>query len=271
MLEKTYTVRVISKPATPGLVWVGQRRTEQTRGITRDALVAEAVRLLDDQGLDRLTMRKLGKALHVSAPTLYWHVHDREEVLDDLAYDSIFGELPTPDETNDGDWRPAAPPALGASRHGAPPPLVGAAPPRTAGRRTASSTRQAGGLVELLASAGLSGAGLEAALTLMTEFAVGATATSVQFKRWLDAPAADIEAVRSYVIDAAKPWPAWSAHINNHLVGSDPDLIREQTFDAAINALLTGVASLAHTSRTSTRNAQSTEEPNPKPREAPET
>ena len=52
-------------------------------------------------------MRKLGKALHVSAPTLYWHVRDREEVLD-LAYDAIFGELPTSEETSDGDWQPAA-------------------------------------------------------------------------------------------------------------------------------------------------------------------
>ena len=59
--------------------------------------------------------------------------------------------------------------------------------------------------------------------------------------------------------------------INNHLVGSDPDLLREQTFDAAINALLTGVATLAHTSHESTRNARTSEESNPKPGEAPET
>jgi hypothetical protein len=102
-----------------------------------------------------------------------------------------------------------------------------------------------------LARAGLSGASLEAALTLMMDFAVGATATSIQFRQWLDAPAADVEAVRAYVIDSAKPWPAWSTHINSHLVGSDPNRIREQTFDAAIDALLNGVASLAQTSRSS--------------------
>ncbi len=259
-----------AKPTTPGLVWVRRKRTDQPRGITRDAVVAEAVRLLDEQGVDGLTMRKLGKALHVSAPTLYWHVRDREELLD-LAYDSIFGELPTSDETSDDDWQPAARRWLLALRA-----MVLRHPWWAQLRPTRPAVgpqalRATGGLVELLTGAGLSGANLEAALTLMTDFAVGATATSVQFRRWLDAPAADVEAVRAYVIDAAKPWPAWSAHINNHLVGSDPDLIREETFDAAINALLAGVASLAHTSRTSTRNAQSTEEPNPKPREAPET
>jgi hypothetical protein len=67
----------------------------------------------------------------------------------------------------------------------------------------------------------------------------------VQFRRWLDAPAADIEAVRAYVVEAATPWPAWSTHIATRLVGSDPDQIREETFATAVEALLAGVASLA--------------------------
>jgi AcrR family transcriptional regulator len=203
------------------------------------------MRLLDEGGVEGLTMRRLGEALHVSAPTLYWHVRDREEVLD-LAYDAIFGELPAP-ETGDSDWRPAARRWLLAIRA-----MVIRHPWWAQLRPTRPAVgpqalRATGGLVELLVAAGLARSGLEAALTLMTDFAVGATATSVQFRRWLDAPEADVEAVRTYVIDAAKPWPAWSAHINNHLVGSDPDRIREQTFDAAIEALLNGVASLVQT------------------------
>ena len=257
-----------AKLSTPGLVWVRRKRTDQPRGITRDAVVAEGVRLLDEQGLDGLTMRKLGKALQVSAPTLYWHVRDREEVLD-LAYDAIFGELPT-SETSDGDWQRAARHWLLALRA-----MVLRHPWWAQLRPTRPAVgpqalRATGGLVELLTSSGLSGANLEAALTLMTDFAVGATATSVQFRRWLDAPAADVEAVRAYVIDAAKPWPAWSAHIDNHLVGSDPDLIREQTFDAAISALLNGVASLAHPSRESKSNPPSSEESKPNLGEDPE-
>lgn len=94
-----------------------------------------------------------------------------------------------------------------------------------------------------------------ASLTLMTDFAVGATATSVQFRRWLDAPPADIEAVRAYVLEAAIPWPAWSTHIATHLVGSDPDQIREETFTMAIEALLAGVASLAGPSSSSAGSA----------------
>jgi Tetracyclin repressor-like, C-terminal domain len=174
-------------------------------------------------------------------------------------------------ETSDRDWRPAARGWLLALRAMVLRHQWWAQLRPTRPAVGPQALRATGGLVELLASAGLSGAGLEAALTLMTDFAVGATATSVQFRRWLDAPAADIEAVRSYVIDAARPWPAWSTHIDNHLVGSDPDLIREETFDAAIDALLTGVASLAHTSRKSKRNARSSKESDAKPGKAPET
>jgi AcrR family transcriptional regulator len=206
--------------------------------------VQAAVGLLDEHGLEGLTMRKLGASLHVTAPTLYWHVQDREEVLD-LAYDAVFGELPTADRAEGDDWRPAARRSLVALRamvirH---PWWAQLRPTRPAVGPEAM--RVTGGLVELLVSAGVAGTALDAALTLMTDFAVGATATSVQFRRWLDAPAADIEAVRAYVVEAAIPWPAWSTHIATHLVGSDPDQIREETFTAAIEALLAGVASLA--------------------------
>ncbi|MEP6461959.1 MAG: TetR/AcrR family transcriptional regulator C-terminal domain-containing protein [Frankiaceae bacterium] len=53
--------------------------------LTRDDVVRAAVALLDDVGLEGLTLRRLAADLGVSAPTLYWHVRHKRELLDLMA------------------------------------------------------------------------------------------------------------------------------------------------------------------------------------------
>lgn len=53
--------------------------------LTRDDVVWAALRLLDDVGLEGLTLRRLAANLGVSAPTLYWHVQHKRELLDLMA------------------------------------------------------------------------------------------------------------------------------------------------------------------------------------------
>jgi TetR/AcrR family transcriptional regulator, tetracycline repressor protein len=53
--------------------------------ITSDLIARTALRLLNDVGLDGLTMRLLAKELGVQAPTLYWHVKNKQELLDLMA------------------------------------------------------------------------------------------------------------------------------------------------------------------------------------------
>jgi TetR/AcrR family tetracycline transcriptional repressor len=53
--------------------------------LDRQQVVAEALRLVDDAGLDALSLRTLARRLGVQAPTLYWHVRDKSELLDALA------------------------------------------------------------------------------------------------------------------------------------------------------------------------------------------
>jgi len=53
--------------------------------ITSDLIARTALRLLNDVGLDGLTMRLLAKELGVQAPTLYWHVTNKQELLDLMA------------------------------------------------------------------------------------------------------------------------------------------------------------------------------------------
>jgi AcrR family transcriptional regulator len=62
---------------------------EKQRGLTRERLVAAALGLINEEGLEALSMRSLADRLEVKASSLYWHVRDRRELLELLA-DSIL-------------------------------------------------------------------------------------------------------------------------------------------------------------------------------------
>jgi TetR/AcrR family tetracycline transcriptional repressor len=61
--------------------------------LTRGQVVQQALALLDEVGLDGLTMRRLAQRLGVQAASLYNHVRDKGELLALLA-DAICGEVP---------------------------------------------------------------------------------------------------------------------------------------------------------------------------------
>ena len=77
---------------------------ERTPGLTRAGLVAAAVDLVHREGLDALTMRALADRLGVKAASLYWHVRDRNELVELLADSILAGVHGTPS----GPWRPVA-------------------------------------------------------------------------------------------------------------------------------------------------------------------
>ncbi|MDW5327710.1 TetR/AcrR family transcriptional regulator [Plantactinospora sp. KLBMP9567] len=83
-------------------VWLRPPRSPGRSGppLHRDRIVAAAVELLDREGVAGLTMRRLAERLGAGSTTLYWHVTNKDDVLD-LALDQIFGEvlLPEPDST----------------------------------------------------------------------------------------------------------------------------------------------------------------------------
>ncbi|MEV6522523.1 TetR/AcrR family transcriptional regulator [Longispora sp. NPDC051575] len=76
--------------------------TEATSGLTRDALVRAAVRVLDREGVAGLSMRKVAAELDVKAASLYWHVRNKEELLD-LLTDALMADAEPPPRR--GDWR----------------------------------------------------------------------------------------------------------------------------------------------------------------------
>ena len=65
-----------------------------TLGPTKPRIFAEALLLLEERGLDALSMRNLADRLHMKAPSLYKHVEGRDEIIAELQAIGIrrFGE-----------------------------------------------------------------------------------------------------------------------------------------------------------------------------------
>jgi TetR/AcrR family transcriptional regulator, tetracycline repressor protein len=73
--------------------------------LDRQQVIDEALQLLDDEGLEALSLRTLAGRLGVQAPTLYWHIGSKAELLDSLA-DAIMDDAirAIPESRPDGDW-----------------------------------------------------------------------------------------------------------------------------------------------------------------------
>ncbi|MEU9020802.1 TetR/AcrR family transcriptional regulator C-terminal domain-containing protein [Actinomadura sp. NPDC048394] len=75
--------------------------------LERDEIVRTAIRLLDEVGLDGLSLRRLARELHVQAPALYWHFASKQELLDQMvtamAAEGYGPDAPAPGQPWD-DW-----------------------------------------------------------------------------------------------------------------------------------------------------------------------
>lgn len=53
--------------------------------INRDMVTRAGLKLLNQDGLEQLTLRRLAVQLNVQAATIYWHFKSKEELLDEMA------------------------------------------------------------------------------------------------------------------------------------------------------------------------------------------
>jgi TetR/AcrR family transcriptional regulator, tetracycline repressor protein len=71
--------------------------------LDRAAIVEAAFAVLNRQGLDGLSLRLVADELGVQAPALYWHVHNKAELLSLMAV--TFSEVATITGANETNWR----------------------------------------------------------------------------------------------------------------------------------------------------------------------
>lgn len=76
------------------------------QGLSVEGIVAAAIALADADGLDALSMRRVGERLGTSAMALYTYIPAKTELLD-LMLETVLGELPREYPLDDG-WRAAA-------------------------------------------------------------------------------------------------------------------------------------------------------------------
>ncbi|MEU1935801.1 TetR/AcrR family transcriptional regulator [Streptomyces coeruleorubidus] len=74
--------------------------------LTREQIVQAAIELLDAEGIEGLSMRRLGRRLGSAATAVYWHVKSKDDLLV-LAADAVWGEVQLPD-LEDAEWQAAA-------------------------------------------------------------------------------------------------------------------------------------------------------------------
>jgi AcrR family transcriptional regulator len=74
-----------------------------TPGLNREAVIQAALAMLDAVGIDGLSMRALAVRLNVKAASLYWHIRDKEQLLE-LVAEAVLERVTVP--ASPAGWRP---------------------------------------------------------------------------------------------------------------------------------------------------------------------
>jgi AcrR family transcriptional regulator len=75
--------------------------TERRAPLTRDRVLRTAIELVDRDGIESLSMRRLGQELGVDAMALYRHVQNKDDLLDGIV-EMIVGQIERP--SPNADW-----------------------------------------------------------------------------------------------------------------------------------------------------------------------
>ncbi len=213
---------------TPGSVWLRSERAGRgAPPLNRDRIVRAAVALLDEDGVERLTMRRLAERLGAGPASLYWHVQTKDDVVD-LALDAVFGEVELPADPPDPTaavrglvlgWRAAM------LRHPWAAALVGRP---MLGPNVLRRTEY---LHAALAGAGFTGDGLVVAAHAVANYVVGAALTRAA---WHTSGGPGSQAAADeHVQERSEQFPVLAAHAGDR----DADAV----FTDGLDALLTGL------------------------------
>ncbi|MFC5183641.1 TetR/AcrR family transcriptional regulator [Actinomadura harenae] len=193
-------------------VWMRPERPRRGRPqLSRGEIVTAAVALLDAEGLEGFSMRRLGAALGAGATSLYFYVDGKNELLD-LAMDEIMGEVPLPGP--EVRWREAAAGFVREMRrmlvrH---PWVIGLFGTRlTIGP---NSLRFSDRFIEVFLSAGFSGQAVSWASSVLMSHAVGSAAGQASYQRATEGLGLEheelLERFDPFVVEQAERYPAYA-------------------------------------------------------------
>ncbi|WP_067451368.1 TetR/AcrR family transcriptional regulator [Actinomadura macra] len=228
-------------PARPTSVWTRPARARRDQPtLTRDQIVDAALELLDAEGLDGLSMRRLGTRLNSGATSVYWHVANKDELLE-LALDRVMAEVEVPDPA-DGGWRAAATGYARSyramiHRHPWTVTLFGSRP-----MVGPNAVRVLDEALVLFGAAGFTGFGLEYAWSLVVDYVIGAAGSeaSWQVNQAGTTVAAWIETLGPFLAETAERSPRLAAHLRQIWEDETADVL-EGRFAFGLDCVLDGI------------------------------
>lgn len=95
-------------PRHPRQAWHQGRAGDRARGprrrtLSRDAIVAAALRIVDRDGVDAVTMRAVADELDTGPASLYAHVQDKDELLA-AVFDHVLADAAAPVTPDSANW-----------------------------------------------------------------------------------------------------------------------------------------------------------------------
>ncbi|MFI0410527.1 TetR/AcrR family transcriptional regulator [Actinomadura sp. 3N508] len=232
----------------PVSVWTRPERPRRDQPtLSRDQIVDAAIELLDAEGLAGLSMRRLGTRLNSGATSVYWHVANKDELLE-LALDRVMGEVtaPPPHGTNGANrtngWRASAT-AYAHSyramihRHPWTVTLFGSRP-----MIGPNATRVLDEALVAFGAAGFTGFDLEYAWSLVVDYVIGAAGSEASWQRnQAGVTATDwVEILGPHLARIGDDRPAVSAHIRDVWTNETGDIL-EGRFEFGLACLLDGL------------------------------
>ncbi|MFI0263952.1 TetR/AcrR family transcriptional regulator [Streptomyces sp. NPDC017056] len=220
----------------PPTIWLADEPDRKPR-LSRQRITRAAVALLDAEGVEGLSMRRLAARLEAGTMSLYEYVGNRENLLD-LAVDEVIAEIEL-DGVDDAPWREALTRQLTRSRHvmGRHPwlPALMSTRPLLGPNALARSEL----IYAVLNRAGLEGPRLTAAVAALTYYVQGYTATQNLWRSSQRDPAAEAELRRQaqqYLDRREELHPTLARHAD---LGNDDF---DGSFQLGLETVLDGIA-----------------------------
>jgi AcrR family transcriptional regulator len=225
-------------------VWA---RDREQPALSRAAIVREAIAMLDAEGTEALSMRKLGARLNAGATSLYRHVANKDELME-LALDEVAAEITVPaiePGTGGQGWRAAAAATAGsfraaALRHPWLASVLGQAGLAYLGPNLMSVSER---LAALFITAGFPDPG--GAIDALLSYVIGMSSTEAA---WLTTVARSGETEAAFVarlLPAARQAAAGYDHLSEAYTAppeADPARVREVKFANGLDIVLDGLA-----------------------------
>jgi AcrR family transcriptional regulator len=213
---------------------VARKRKRKPR-LSRDLVLAAAMQLADEGGIENLTMRRLARALGVETMTTYYHAANKEDVLAGIA-DLVVQEMEPPADGDD--WRAAVRASAISARNVLRRHPWAAELLMSSTRLTPARLRQMEALLQRLRRAGFAGALTDQAYHAIDIYVHGFALWEARFARTVHVPLEELAAsvLRDLSVD---DYPAVADHIGFHFRPPDDKPIR--TFEFGLDLLLDGL------------------------------